>query len=74
MADNTDGITVISQSTIERNHETMELFNLCRPYLDEGYSLSYTVMKLKNYSHRSFTRMRWYKDLKNYAQKQGYYK
>ena len=44
-------ITVVTQTTAERNQETRELFNAIKPLLDDGYSyhsasVSYTHLTL----------------------------
>ena len=68
-------ITVITQTTAERNQETKELFEQIKPLLDEGYSyMTACIMvgkankKLRNryYSYG------WFKDLKAYGKTQGY--
>ena len=36
---------VISQSTKEREQETIDLFNKAKPYLDEGFSYHLAIIK-----------------------------
>lgn len=63
-------ITVIQQTTAERNKETRELFERIKPLIDDGYSFRQALIKL---GYRvSNTRNGWYKDLVDYAQTQGY--
>lgn len=65
-------IKVIEQSTAERNLETEQLFQKCKPYLNEGKGLAEAVQKVKKTKHRYFYHFKWYKDLRNYAKTQGY--
>lgn len=68
----TDKIRVIALSTAERNQETERLYKKCEPYLQEGYSLAAAIQKIKNLSHRSFVRTRWYRELHQRAKQDGY--
>ena len=68
----TDKITVISQTTQERNKKLKQLYEDCLPLLREGKSLPQSVMKVKNIKHRTFTKNRWYRDLLHYAKEHGY--
>ena len=68
-------ITVITQTTEERNQETKDLFEQIRPLLDEGYSyMTACIMigradkKLRNHYYS----YGWFKDLKAYGKTQGY--
>lgn len=65
-------ITVISQSTSEREQETVDLFEKCKPYLDEGVPLIDALQIIKNTTHNQFYSQAWYKELKSYAESQGY--
>ena len=65
-------ITVITQSTRERDEETKQLFQDCIPYLEQGYSLHQAVRTIKGITHHSISQRAWYKDLKKYAASQGY--
>ena len=65
-------INVISQSTSERENETHQLFQECKVYMDNSYSLSHAVRIVKDLSYTSFHNSRWYKDLREYAKSQGY--
>ena len=68
-------ITVIEQSSKEREEETRQLFETIRPLLDNGYSYMGALVKIGRvprevrspyYSHS------WYRDLKEYGESQGY--
>ena len=66
-------IKVISQSTKEREQETIDLFNKAKPYLDDGFSYRSAVIKalgLNPNLHRS--NARWYRDFIEYADAHGY--
>ena len=67
-----DKIRVISLSTAERNEETERLYEECKKYVKEGYTLAAAVQKIKNLKHRSFVRTRWYQELKHRAREDGY--
>ena len=66
------GIKVISQNTSERKEETKQLFEQCRPLMDQGYTLGKAVQKVLNINHLGFYGLRWYKDLREYTESQGY--
>ena len=71
MAD--DGITIISQTTAERQQETIELFEQIRPLLDQGMIYSAAVMKVRNISyHFNRNKQAWFRDLVDYGESQGY--
>ena len=66
-------IKVISQSTKEREQETIDLFNKAKPYLDDGCSYRSAVIKalgLSPNNHRC--NMKWYRDFIDYADAHGY--
>ena len=66
-------IKVISQSTKEREQETIDLFNKAKPYLDDGFSYRLAIIKalgLNPNHHRS--NAKWYKDFIEYADAHGY--
>ena len=65
-------IRVIEQTTDERRTETIQLFNECKPYLDNGYTLAKAVQQVKGSSHSFFYRQSWFKELREYARSQGY--
>ena len=67
-----DKITVISQTTAERKQEMLDLYNDCKSYLDNGYTLRKAVQKVQGTKHTSFTRCAWYRDLLHYAKSKGY--
>ena len=64
---------VISQSTKEREQETIDLFNKAKPYLDDGFSYRSALIKiLGKEPNSSFSDARWYKDFVEYADAHGY--
>ena len=65
-------IKVIQQSTAERKKETEELWEQCKPLLEEGLSLNQAVQKVKGIKHHAVSRRAWYRELQNYAKEQGY--
>jgi len=65
-------ITVISQNTQERENETKQLFEKCKPYLDKGETLSNAVQKVLQRHHNRFYNQAWYKELREYAYSQGH--
>lgn len=65
-------ITVISQNTEERQQETIDLFTKCQPYLDKGMKLVDALQIVKNTKHNRFYNQTWYKEIKEYAESQGY--
>ena len=66
-------IKVISQSTKEREQETIDLFNKAKPYLDEGFSYRLAIIKALGLNPNSrFNDARWYKDFVEYADAHGY--
>lgn len=67
-----DKITVIEQTTAERKAELLQLYEDCRPYLDDGLTLRKAVQQVKGTNHHTFTRCAWYRDLLHYARSKGY--
>ena len=66
-------IKVISQSTKEREQETIDLFNKAKPYLDEGFSYRSAIIKALGLNPNSrFNTLRWYRDFVEYADAHGY--
>ena len=66
-------ITVISQTTAEREAETIKLFNQIKPLLDNGYSYSRAVREVCNIPPRTnMASSSWYKSLIRYGETQGY--
>ena len=64
---------VISQSTKEREQETIDLFNKAKPYLDDGFSYRLALIKvLGKESNSSFSHFSWYKEFMRYADAHGY--
>ena len=66
-------ITVISQTTEERNQETRLLFNQIRPYLDKGYNYTSALKRIGRLgTHHKVYQTAWFRDLKEYGATQGY--
>ena len=64
---------VISQSTKEREQETIDLFNKAKPYLDDGCSYRLALQKvLGKKPTYNFSHMSWYKEFMRYADAHGY--
>ena len=64
---------VISQSTKEREQETIDLFNKAKPYLDDGFSYRSALQKVLGKKQTySFGNARWYKEFVEYADAHGY--
>ena len=64
---------VISQSTKEREQETIDLFNKAKPYLDDGFSYRLAVIKALGLNpNNSLGNARWYRDFIEYADAHGY--
>ena len=64
---------VISQSTKEREQETIDLFNKAKPYLDDGFSYRLALIKvLRLKPTYCFSHTSWYKEFMNYADAHGY--
>ena len=64
---------VISQSTKEREQETIDLFIKAKPYLDDGCSYRLAILKvLGKEPSNSFGGASWYKEFIDYADAQGY--
>lgn len=66
-------IKVITQNTSERNEETRQLFQDCQPHMDKGMGLAEAVKTVRNLPPNSnIYGLRWFKELRKYAAKQGY--
>ena len=64
---------VISQSTKEREQETIDLFNKAKPYLDDGFSYRSALQKVLGKKPTvSFGGARWYTEFIEYADAHGY--
>ena len=64
---------VISQSTKEREQETIDLFNKAKHYLDDGCSYRLAIMKVLGKEPTCyFSNRGWYKDFVEYADAHGY--
>ena len=61
-------ITVITQTTAEREQEIRDIYQQCQPYLDQGMSLTKAVKQI-GYTYGN---QRWVRDLLKYAESQGY--
>lgn len=66
-------ITLISQTTTERQAETVQLFDEIKPLLDSGIPFYRAIKKVKNIHHNGFLGQAWYRELRDYAETQGYY-
>ena len=68
-------INVISQSTAERNQETMDNFEKIRPLLDKGYTYSQAVYEAglcNECSKHTVSNLAWFRELYMYGATQGY--
>ena len=68
-------ITVIEQTTSERQEETRQLFETIRPYLDEGYgymSALHQIGRVQKGRSSGYYRMAWFKDLVKHGEQEGY--
>ena len=68
-------ITVIEQSTTERNEETKRLFETIKPLLDDGYGYMSACVKVgrcKAPLKNNYYTGGWFRDLKEYGEKMGY--
>lgn len=66
-------ITVISKSSEERTDEIKELFKKIKPYLSEGKSYRQAVLLALDINSVS-TNRRWFRDLVEYGESQGFSK
>ena len=64
-------IKVITQTTTERKAETRRLYEACRPYLEQGYSIFKAAWKVTG--TKPHCRVAWYRDLREYAKTQEYH-
>ena len=65
-------ITVIEQTTAERDEETRQLFEAIRPFLDKGLIYSKAVSKVTGRKGHMTYSNRWFRDLVDYGESQGY--
>ena len=67
-------ITVITQTTGERNQETKEVFESIRPYLEQGYTYRDAVKAVGRIGENSNPNIRvsWFKHLIDYGTSRGY--
>ncbi len=66
------GINIISKSTSEREKEIKDLFELIKPYLDDGWNYSNACMHVKNLNRRPTRNNGWFRDVVEYGERQGY--
>lgn len=59
------------RSTKDAQKETEDLFELCKPYLEEGWGLMYALEQI--HGRKPSASRRWYKELKQYCWDKGYY-
>lgn len=67
-------ITVVEQSTSERQEETEKLFHEIKPYLDEGFTYNQSLVKVGKITAntRLNSRNGWFYHLIKYGESQGY--
>ena len=68
-------ITVIEQSTNERNEETITLFNQIQPLLDKGYSYMgacIEIGRVPSNTRNSHYKRQWFRDLREYGESMDY--
>ena len=67
-------ITVIEQSTTERDNETRVLFQKIQPHLDEGFTYKQSLVKVGEIKEntRLNSRNGWFYHLIKYGESQGY--
>ena len=64
---------VIERTTQDIENETRELFEECKPLLDEGYGFYEAIRTVKKLSPSSnIGHLAWYKRFRAYAESQGY--
>ena len=64
---------VIERTSKEMDAETVELFNQCKPLLDEGYGFHSAIRHVKGMNKScNFSSLSWYKRFREYAKSQGY--
>jgi len=64
---------IIERNSQDIEAETVQLFNDCKPLLDEGVGFYEAIRKVKNIRGSSnFGNSSWYKRFKAYAASQGY--
>ena len=67
-----EGITVIEQSTSERERETVELWRQVEPLVEDGMTLAHACQRVKGTSHANFYNQGWFRDLRAYGESRGY--
>ena len=67
-------ITVVCQSTSERQKETEELFQEIKPYLDEGFTYNQSLVKVGKITANTHLNIKtgWFRHLVEYGKSQGY--
>ena len=68
----TGKIKVIEQTTAEREAEKIQLWRDCQPYLQQGYTLRQSVMRVKGMRNLPSSKLAWFRDLRQYAWEHGY--
>lgn len=64
---------VIERTQADIDKETEDLYQQCKPYLDEGYTLHNAVKKVKGIKESSnVNNQAWYKRYRDYALEHGY--
>ena len=68
-------IKVIQQTTKERQEETIKLFKIIKPFLDNGYTINKAFRASGLVSQNSYFSWRgksWSRDIVKYAEENGY--
>ena len=64
---------VIERTTSDLERETVELYQQCKPLLDDGVTLEKAVKQVRGIRQSSnIGNNAWYKQFRDYAIKQGY--
>ncbi len=65
-------IKIIERTDSDLEQETLERYELIKPYLEDGLPITKAVQKALNLKHLGFQNRTWYKNLRDYAISQGY--
>ena len=67
-------ITIVEQTTAERNEETKKLFESIKPYLDDGFNYRRALILVGRIGKNTKLNKRtgWFRDLTEYGGSQGY--
>ena len=65
---------IIERTDKDIENETKQLFDECKPYLDQGYGFPAAVRLVKGFSEtHTFSSLAWYKRFREYAISKGYH-